>query len=264
MVGIHEAGQDIGLGCGEFRDRIGEVVGRDRERAGCGFIKAAGLEHRRQAELGIHESLARLVVEEERADLLVRLDLAHQRNKGLEDGVGTGKEMERIGEALVRRSAAREQPALPRDHGGNRRNAAAVCEFADCDRAIAVLRQNQIAAFAQNKFAGDGGGAVRVGLVVANDQLDIVFLSADVQPLGQMLLHLLDRPAFRFAKGGADAREAADIADLDLGAGASCDSGRKQCGCNGCAANLQDCTTGYGCLVSKKIHDDVSQFVVAC
>ncbi len=55
----------------------------------------------------------------------------------------------------------------------------------------------------QDQVAGDFGGAVRIGLPVTNQDLDIVLAGGGIEPVGEELLDLLDGPAV----GGAEVRK---------------------------------------------------------
>src|SRR6185369_5241202 len=116
---------------------------------------------------------------------------------------------------IIGRGAAGELPARPRHHRRDRRDAPRVGQLADRERRIGIERDDEIALLAKDELAADYAGAVRVGLVVLDDDLDRVGLAADLEPVLHGRADALDHPRCRLAEVRADAGLGTDETDLE-------------------------------------------------
>ncbi|MNU97796.1 hypothetical protein D3C71_878840 [compost metagenome] len=88
-----------------------------------------------------------------------------------------------------------------------------VAQLACRGRCIAILHQHQIHLFAQHELAGHLCRTIRVGLVVAQQDLHRYLLSTDVEPVLEALAQLGQVPLVGDAKRCARARKGRDVAD---------------------------------------------------
>jgi hypothetical protein len=127
--------------------------------------------------------------------------------------------MERVREALldeiVGGGAARELPSRPGHVRRDRRHAPRVGQLAHGEGRVRIEAQDEIALLAKHQLAADDARAVRIGLIVLDDQLDRVRLAADLQPVLEGRPNALDRPRRRFAEIRADPGLRPDEADLE-------------------------------------------------
>ena len=212
-----DAAEDLAAGRLELADLRRVILGAVLEPAAVDHRVARLLEHRRLTGLGVGPAEAVGVVRPHGADLLVGLELVPHAGEHGGDVLEAPEDVVGPREGLVGRGAAAEEVRLPRAVVGDAGHLQSFRLVGD--RVHRVRRGgdlDDVDAVVGDEVAGDGGGAVRVGLGVLDDDVDRVDLA--VTALDAVLggsLPLLHQPLVGLAEGGEVAGQRADEADLD-------------------------------------------------
>src|SRR5881296_921056 len=210
------AGDDLDLFPLEGRDLRGEVVGEVRIAPGVDDLVAGLGQRGRKPALLVAPRVAVAVVGPERSHDLVRLHRVPHVDEDADDVLEPPEEVIGRLEADVRLAAAREEPRLPRTHGGDGGRAV---DLALIGHGIGRLRrardEHQVDLVGQDQAGGDLGRAVRIGLTVAHEDLDRMHAIPDLQSFAERLAHSADDEGVGLAESRQRPRLRTDVPDLD-------------------------------------------------
>ena len=212
----HHTGDDLGLGFLEAANLRRKIVRQVLVAARIDQLVALRGQRLWQPPLRIAPCIAVTIIREQTANDLVGGQQVPHAGENANDVLQTPEIVPGVLESDIRLATAREEPRLPRCHGGDAGN---FVHLALVRHRIGCFgrrgHQHQVDVVGLNQAARHFGGAVGAGLAVPQNDFHRALARLGHHTVGQHRLQLGQRVGVRFAKRGERAGLRADHADLD-------------------------------------------------